>query len=909
MVLGPNGTGKSALVCAMIVGLAGDASTTGRAGTMAEYVKFGCDFATTEIELYNPGGNYVIERKIVKKAGRTSGPAKCSSEWKINNLSSTQTEVRALIASLNIRVNNLCQFLPQERVVEFCRMNPQDLLENTEKAAGDEQMFKDHEALKELSKAINDINSEKTRLEKQLIGDESEKNRMADEVERVRQWKKYGDQLLLLKKKKPWLEYVEAKKQLEDVQKSLSKLEGQLFKQKQKNVPLEKQVQAAQSSCTEKDTIIKSMTNTCNNLQTQIIDLERNLTISDSKIASILGDLESKKEAEEKRLEELTTIREQISMMKNNLSNFQDTDVTEDLAKLTKEYEAADKVLQQNNEIKEDISTQKESLTSESTKYRAELNWIENTFRGKMNLLKHKSPDAYSASLWLQENRSQFNKDVFLPIFTQINVKKPEWVAVVESAIPFRDLTAFVCEDSDDWKKFSHAMKDKGIRVNILQAPTAGSFRETPNMSITNLERFGFSKYIADLFTAPPAIMRYLCRNFNLQNTPVGDDNVKAEEFLNSGLNFNRFFCGKTSYTVSVSRYDNQKVSSMDPTKNPDLLNIIVDTGRKQELGRKIKEIEENLLNCDEQLTALEEELVEQRSKLNELNIKKRELFAKRDERKILETKLSAKEDAIVRKEREKIDLDQEKNKAGQRMNQAFEQRIKQIAAMNKLISELVQANHTKLSSTIARNFAKKREEWYKSQLDSANLEFASLEAEITDRKSIRDRVKMDTNQKLLHALGVIGTNERQLPAAVEKKFRKLPNTLEEIDSEIRQLNLRVESMGLSDNDLRILEEYEDTAQKIEQTKVSIQQIDVELNEKNCTLETIKHRWLPPLNLLINRIDKNFSTLMGRLGCAGQISLATGENEVISTCRMLAQHLPFFLLTRMISKPMEFVSK
>lgn len=35
---------------------------------------------------------------------------------------------------LNIQVSNLCQFLPQEKVTEFARMNPQQLLENTEKA-------------------------------------------------------------------------------------------------------------------------------------------------------------------------------------------------------------------------------------------------------------------------------------------------------------------------------------------------------------------------------------------------------------------------------------------------------------------------------------------------------------------------------------------------------------------------------------------------------------------------------------------------------------------------------------------------------------------------------------------------------------------------------------------------------
>ena len=43
-------------------------------------------------------------------------------------------QVEQLVAHLGIQVGNLCQFLPQEKVSDFARMSPQELLENTEKA-------------------------------------------------------------------------------------------------------------------------------------------------------------------------------------------------------------------------------------------------------------------------------------------------------------------------------------------------------------------------------------------------------------------------------------------------------------------------------------------------------------------------------------------------------------------------------------------------------------------------------------------------------------------------------------------------------------------------------------------------------------------------------------------------------
>jgi chromosome segregation ATPase len=45
-------------------------------------------------------------------------------------------QIEDLVSKLNIQVDNLCQFLPQDRVADFSKMNPQLLLENTEKCIG-----------------------------------------------------------------------------------------------------------------------------------------------------------------------------------------------------------------------------------------------------------------------------------------------------------------------------------------------------------------------------------------------------------------------------------------------------------------------------------------------------------------------------------------------------------------------------------------------------------------------------------------------------------------------------------------------------------------------------------------------------------------------------------------------------
>lgn len=142
LIVAPNGCGKSALVCGIIVGLAGDVSLTGRSGNLAEYVRFGCSSGSTEIELKSLSGrNYVIQRKIfvIEKENGTRGSR---SEWMLNGSSSREADVKSFVKGLNIAVDNLCQCLPQERVVEFVKMNSKELLHNTEKSSGTRLSFR-----------------------------------------------------------------------------------------------------------------------------------------------------------------------------------------------------------------------------------------------------------------------------------------------------------------------------------------------------------------------------------------------------------------------------------------------------------------------------------------------------------------------------------------------------------------------------------------------------------------------------------------------------------------------------------------------------------------------------------------------------------------------------------------------
>lgn len=88
LILGPNGTGKSTIVCAICIGLAGKPKILGRALSLKEYIRHECTYASIEIELYNPNGeNYVVKRHI--KASNTSAV----STWQLNGKKTSQNQV------------------------------------------------------------------------------------------------------------------------------------------------------------------------------------------------------------------------------------------------------------------------------------------------------------------------------------------------------------------------------------------------------------------------------------------------------------------------------------------------------------------------------------------------------------------------------------------------------------------------------------------------------------------------------------------------------------------------------------------------------------------------------------------------------------------------------------------------
>ena len=188
MIIGPNGTGKSSIACAIALGLNWPPSVCirssccridllndscplqilVRASELNSFVKIGTNEGYIEIELKGPIGksNLVIKRFLSAKSK--------SSTYTINGHSATGREVTQKMNELNVQVGNLwyvvafliyvptdvshiSSFLPQDKVSEFASMSPQQLLRETQRAAGDERLTAWHDTLIGSGKELKEL--------------------------------------------------------------------------------------------------------------------------------------------------------------------------------------------------------------------------------------------------------------------------------------------------------------------------------------------------------------------------------------------------------------------------------------------------------------------------------------------------------------------------------------------------------------------------------------------------------------------------------------------------------------------------------------------------------------------------------------------------------------------------------
>ncbi|CAG5129404.1 unnamed protein product, partial [Candidula unifasciata] len=684
VIIGPNGTGKSAIVCAICLGLAGKTNTLGRASELKDFIKYGAEKASVEIELFNPhdARNYVIRREITSSN---------SSHWWFNGQATTLKAIEELVSRLKIQVGNLCQFLPQEKVADFARMSQQELLENTEKSVGRTDLFESHRLLKTARQTARHLEQDVTKLHTNLDQEKQKNARLEQEVKSYKDRKSFLEKVAVLKMKKSWLEYGTLRSLYDRARAERDKQQEVVKEELKKLAPLETKHRTLKGRRDEWEQTTRDM---AQRIQAKARDLKEqsNLMITaNDKIVEAKSDYDSKVKEEESREKRLMDLREQLRALENTLANLE----TSDVDAVARRLETVDNDLRNVSKQMTSVQSEGESLSREISNIKAEIRdceaqvrKIQDASNRRLETLKSLHAHTHQAVLWLRANKDIFKHTVHEPMIVSLNVTNPTDAKLVEAHVSFNDLRSFVCEDADDLDLFMRKVKNEmKLRVNIVRAPPEPAVTYQPRHPISYYRKYGFDRYLQSLFTCPEAVMRFLCLQYKVHLIPVGSSLVQTnlQRILKECPELTHFYTPDVQYTIKQSKYSKNMSSRNTALKEPRALVDSINLEREQELSTTIKAAAQQQKLKEDEYRLLQRKSEQLTLEMNRLREEKRNVMKQKDERKSLRNQITTKEQRIQQIMREGIDLATEKLKLDQQLKRIVDEKMKYLRRMRSI--------------------------------------------------------------------------------------------------------------------------------------------------------------------------------------------------------------------------------
>lgn len=129
------------------------------------------------------------------------------STWTINNKPVNKDQVLACATKFNIQVNNLCQFLPQDKVQDFSKLNRHELLHETQIALCRLDLVELQNKACEYSNLLHEKNEKLKKRENHLKELESKREQLSSKVENYNKRKKQLIDVKNIDGKIAWMKY------------------------------------------------------------------------------------------------------------------------------------------------------------------------------------------------------------------------------------------------------------------------------------------------------------------------------------------------------------------------------------------------------------------------------------------------------------------------------------------------------------------------------------------------------------------------------------------------------------------------------------------------------------------------------------------------------------------------------
>ncbi|KAL0279416.1 UNVERIFIED_CONTAM: hypothetical protein PYX00_000981 [Menopon gallinae] len=875
LIIGPNGTGKSTFVCAVILALGGNTKSLCRADRLSAYVKNGCSEGTIDIELYEPqGDNVIVTRKIYSNN---------HSEFYINGKQVTASKINEIKTKYNIHVDNLCTFLPQERVQDFSKLNPQQLLEQTQNTIGQQDMISNFERLKNLQKNVKERETKAGTFEGKIAEERQKNDRLKDKVNSFLEKQALIEKMDLIKQKKAWLCYHDQLLKVREITKDF-KLAQERHGEKKKEFDrisrelrhLEDDIKSVENghSQSKRDWEAKRamMEDELRRLRQRVEHLEDLDSIVQSKLA-----------AEENKKQEMLQYQETLDKLKNDLGTFESKNGTDEELE-TREEEMGRALLKNHkeesklSETKLNMEDDVEQLTQEMKNISVEYRLLEKKRNFRLEFLKRYEPDAYKSVEWLKENRDLFQGHIYNPMLLEIDVKNPNLAKYVEARIGYRDLISFTCTNADDLNLLVKKLRsEQKLKINVICSEDDDLTQHNPEIPLNQIRPLGFFSYMKDLITGPNHIIRYLCKVYKIHCIPIGDETVKSK-CDQVPMRIPIFFSENHMFTVKVSVYSGDKAINVKSINEPRLFHVANDNGKIEKLQKREKELQSVIEEKQTKIKLITQEIKSVLEKVEHIRQKKRDIATLREEKKQIMIKMKRAEHNIQSlKEgmRDPADILEEADNERKNLRKEI---CRILTSIKETSEKLEKCTNQKHERAIQYKIARLKVNALQLVKTNCSEKLNKLQAALNTVKSVkqeREACAAELKEEAKKLTNGISPGERGFDQ-FEKKFQTLKSTVEELETEMQETQVMAEF--LHGGNAQILHEYQQREEEIARLVKEQEECKKSVDEVKREIGTLRSKWLDPISKMVDEVNVAFGNFFESMGCAGEVSLISGEN-------------------------------
>ncbi|KZC07283.1 PREDICTED: structural maintenance of chromosomes protein 6 [Dufourea novaeangliae] len=526
-IVGRNGSGKSAILTALTVGLGARANVTSRGASVKGFIKKGKNTATIEITLFNKGpmaykpdtyGDSII---VLRTIGSSSSYK--IKNWRGDVISTKRKELDNILRAMNIQIDNPISILnqdisrtflvsskPEEKYELFMKATLLDVIGNNYKEA-DLICQEEYKKLQQYNEVLSEVRKEVEKL-KSDINRAEEIDKLCDEVvdlDKELVWSvALAEETKLHKVEEVFKKCEDSHKQLVDTESSVDSKNEEINK---KIADLEKEIKVAeQAVADDSQEYNKVKQDYSTNKDTHSIKA-REWRSAQSKI---------------KRLEDdINMIRREIHRLESgdNAEQSERNEMKQQLTNSEQKLDEVEALLKTKQTHQTHLETDKMRLRKEIESYKIEISSSENRIqkiKREITVRKQHADNALTVfgrniprllrRIEEEYNSRRFKEKPRGPLGAYIKMKDPAWAPAVEDYLGAGTFSTFCVDNSHDAKLLNTIMREIYLNERTPQIICSKFYNKVHNVEAHCTRSPNYSNLLDAMEISDPVVANCL---------------------------------------------------------------------------------------------------------------------------------------------------------------------------------------------------------------------------------------------------------------------------------------------------------------------------------------------------------------------------------------------------------------